>query len=108
MRDFMKSSKKRVEPLSFQLFSGGSIRIDRQACLSCKTQACVRHCVSSTLDPVLKIEKGVPVLSRSDVRPESGWCVECLACELDCGLYGRRAVQIIFDEPMEDNHVDSR
>ena len=83
-------------PLTFKLFSGGTITIQRTECLSCTTQACVKNCVSSTLDPVLKIENGIPVLARNDVRPQSGWCVECLACELDCELYGLGAVKIEF------------
>ena len=93
----MKPSK-----LNFKLFSGGTLTINREECLSCASHACVRNCVSSTLDPVLKIEKGIPVLARTDVRPENGWCIECLACELDCALYGHKAIQIKFK-----NHVDS-
>lgn len=85
-----------MQRLEFKLFSGGRILIDRSACVECSTKSCVRSCVSSTLEPVLKIEEGAPVLSRQDVDPASGWCVECLACELDCSLYGRRAISIIF------------
>ncbi len=96
----MTTSKKskRVAPLVLELFSGGRILIDRTVCAGCMTQACVRRCVSSTLDPVLKIEGGVPVLARNDVSPQSGWCVECLACELDCALYGKHAVKIDFPQ----------
>lgn len=89
----MKPSK-----LKFKLFSGGALTIDREECLTCSTHACVKHCVSSTLDPVLKIEKGIPVLARTDMRPETGWCVECFACELDCQLYGKDAITIKFSE----------
>lgn len=82
--------------LEFKFFSGANVLIHRDACLDCKTQACVKRCVSSTMEPVLKIQDGIPVLSRSDIKPESGWCVECLACELDCGLYGKKAISIIY------------
>ncbi len=83
--------------LEFKLFSGGKIFIDLKTCLGCPTQACVRGCVSSTMEPVLKIVKGLPALSRTDIKTESGWCVECLACELDCALHGKGAVRITFD-----------
>lgn len=92
------NTRTEIADLQFSLFSGGKIRIRRSACLECESQACVRRCVSSALEPVLKIENGVPVLSRKDVKPESGWCVECLACELDCALYGKKAVTSEFPE----------
>jgi len=84
--------------LKFKMFSGGTITIEREKCLTCESHACVRNCVSSTLDPVLKIEKGLPALARTDVKPESGWCVECLACELDCQLLGNQAIRIRWPE----------
>ena len=87
----MKPSK-----LKFKLFSGGTLTINHQACLVCSSHACVKHCVSSTLDPVLKIEGGIPVLARTDMHPESGWCIECFACELDCELYGKDAITVQF------------
>ena len=89
----MKPSK-----LKFKLFSGGTLTIHREQCATCESHACIKNCVSSTLDPVLKIEKGMPVLARTDVRPESGWCIECMACELDCALYGNKAITISFPE----------
>ena len=89
---------EKISKLKFELFSGGTVTIDRNACLECMTQACVRHCVSSTMDPVLRIANGVPVIARADVKTQSGWCVECLACELDCALYGKGAVRIEFSD----------
>lgn len=87
---------KKITPLQFKLFSGGEIIVNRSLCLACETKACVRHCVSSTLDPVLKIEEGIPVLADHKIPPEKGWCIECLACEQDCALYGNKAVLIKF------------
>ena len=84
--------------LKFKLFSGGTITINREECLRCRSHACVKNCVSSTLDPVLKIQDGIPILARTDVGPETGWCIECLACELDCALHGNQAIQIEFPE----------
>ncbi len=87
---------KKITPLKFKLFSGGQITIHRLQCLTCETKACVRHCSSSTLDPVLKIQNGVPVLADDKIPTEKGWCIECLACEQDCALYGNTAIQIEF------------
>jgi succinyl-CoA synthetase beta subunit len=80
--------------LVFDLFSGGRIMADLSMCGDCTTKACVKRCVSSTLDPVLVIDGGSPRLARTDVATESGWCVECLACELDCAREGRGAIRI--------------
>lgn len=102
MTDKKAKSAKKSAPdagLTFGLLSGGTLTIDASRCADCRTQACVKRCVSSTLEPVLKIERGRPVLSRSDGRPEKGWCIECMACELDCALYGKSAIKIRFDDP---------
>ena len=87
--------------LEFQLFSGGTISIQRDQCLQCETKACVRNCVSSSLEPVLIIQEGLPELSRTDIPTESGWCIECTACELDCSVHGRNAIRITF--PQEES-----
>jgi len=89
---------KKLTTLEFKLFSGGTIAIDRDECADCETQACVRNCISSTMDPVLRIKDGAPELAKTDVKTESGWCVECMACELDCSLYGRGAIKTTFPE----------
>lgn len=101
------TDREPTEMLRFGLFSGGSISIDRVLCRDCKTQACVRRCVSSTLEPVLVIRNGAPELARQDIKPESGWCVECLACELDCGLEGRNAIWIELPDDVKETDVHS-
>lgn len=104
----MNAATGNATPLRFGLFSGGTIAIDRSLCRDCTTQACVRNCVSSLLEPVLAIREGVPELARTDLKPESGWCVECLACELDCAKDGRGAVKITLPDDLgeADGHPD--
>ena len=77
-----------------ELLSGGRIRIDYSKCGRCLSKACVKFCQSSTLDPVLKIREGIPVLSDDAKKDKRGWCTECLACELNCNLYGQSAIKI--------------
>jgi len=93
--------------LRFGLFSGGSIIIDRTLCRDCVSKACVRRCISSTLDPVLAIRDGAPEIARADMKPQSGWCVECLACELDCQREGRGAVRIELPDDVKEADVHS-
>lgn len=96
-----------AEPgLSFSMLSGGRLSVDAAACARCASKACVRRCVSSTLDPVLVIRDGRPVLSRPDGRPESGWCIECLACELDCRLHGEAGLKIEWPDDTEETDGD--
>jgi hypothetical protein len=80
--------------LIFKLLSHGSIAIDYNKCKKCDTHACVKHCQSSHLTHVLVIKQGLPVLARPDEDTGQGWCTECCACELNCSLYGKKAISI--------------
>jgi hypothetical protein len=103
----MSAVSPNSDVLRFGLFSGGSITIDRTLCRDCVSKACVRRCVSSTLDPVLAIRDGAPELARAEMKPENGWCVECLACELDCQRDGRGAVRIELPDDLKEADVHS-
>lgn len=98
----MAANDPAQDKLAFGLYSGGRIEIDTALCAGCTTHACVRNCLSTTLEPVLVIREGRPALSRPDIRPESGWCIECLACELDCAAHGRGAVTIRFADDLKE------
>ncbi len=80
--------------LEFNIFSGGNVSIDLNKCESCSTKACIRNCKSSKTRPVLVLKDGVPDLDFGFDELEKGACTECLACELDCQLYGNKAVII--------------
>ena len=58
--------------LKFEVLSGGSVIIDYNKCKGCKTHACVRHCQSSALSSVLKIENDVPVLADTSKDTKQG------------------------------------
>ncbi len=85
--------------LEFNLFSGGKIRIDTSICSRCRTKACIKNCRSSKSGPVLVIKDGIPATDYSKDELRKGACTECLACELDCQLYGKEAIKITL--PLE-------
>jgi hypothetical protein len=80
--------------LEFELFSGGKILIDLKRCKGCSSKACIKNCRSSKTRPVLVIKDGLPALSFDYEQLKNGACTECLGCELDCWLYGNKAVSI--------------
>lgn len=80
------------------LFSGGKISIDYSKCKTCSSKGCVKYCQSSTLEPVIKIEEGCPVLTDESKKDKKNWCTECLACELNCSLYGQKAITISWTQ----------
>lgn len=80
--------------LEFKVRSGGTITIDIQRCIECETKACVKVCTIQGGPLVLHVEQQVPSLRWSLAEIERGGCVECLGCELDCEMYGKRALHI--------------
>jgi hypothetical protein len=80
--------------LEFDILSGGKISIDLDGCSTCSTRACIKKCRSSKTKPVLVIKDGAPVLNFDHEDIKKGACTECLACELDCRVYGNGAVNI--------------
>jgi hypothetical protein len=87
------------EQLIFAVHSGGTVRIELAECKMCDSKACIRVCMSQGGPLVLDAEQGVPALKWPVAQIEHGGCVECLGCELDCELHGRKAVSITL--PME-------
>lgn len=85
--------------LIFKVRSRGTVLIDLGKCKLCKSKACISVCESQGGPLVLDAERGVPAAKWSLDEIERGGCVECLGCELDCELYGRKAVTITL--PME-------
>lgn len=62
----------------------GTVHFHHPTCLECPTHACVHSCVPQ----ILKIEEGVPVLAITREDARRGKCIECLACEVECGEHG--------------------
>jgi succinyl-CoA synthetase beta subunit len=63
----------------------GEITYDHAVCARCASKACVSACVPQ----ILKLSQdGVPVLAVTLEEAARGRCIECLACEVDCGALG--------------------
>jgi hypothetical protein len=102
-----ESGPSSSEMLEFEVRSGGTIAIEVGRCIECATRACVKVCATQDGPLVLNPEKQAPSLRWSLAEVKRGGCVECLGCELDCLLYGKRAVQITLPVPGLDECLAS-
>ncbi len=73
------------QPYTFVTVTGGTVLYDHAVCTNCQNKVCVRECVPQIL--TLNAE-GCPVLNISPEEAKKGRCIECLACDVDCYLYG--------------------
>jgi succinyl-CoA synthetase beta subunit len=73
------------KPYRFETVTDGTVTYDHAVCVNCETKACVEACVPQILE---LNDDGVPVLNISREEAKRGGCIECLACEVDCFLYG--------------------
>ena len=93
--------------LEFEVRSGGTIRIDLDKCQVCKTKACVKVCNSTGMGQILELKDGVPALKPTLEEVKRGACTEDLACELDCELYGEKAIVITLPLPELDEYLEN-
>jgi len=93
------------EVLEFEVFSGGKVSIDLSKCEGCDSKACVQICSLPTMGRVLELKNGKPSLKKDLKEIKKGGCTECLGCELECELKGRKAVQIILPTPELDEYI---
>jgi len=73
------------KPYSFETITGGTVTFDHAICATCESKVCVKECARQIL---ALDEEGLPVLNITREEAKKGRCVECLACEVDCLLYG--------------------
>ena len=92
--------------LEFEVRSGGTIRIDLDKCRACETKACVKICNSTGMGQILELKDGVPALKPTLEEVKRGACTEDLACELDCELYGKKAIVITLPLPELDEYLE--
>lgn len=92
--------------LEFEVRSGGTIRIDLDKCRACETKACVKICNSTGMGQILELKDGVPALKPALEEVKRGACTEDLACELDCELYGKKAIVITLPLPKLDEYLE--
>ena len=91
--------------LEFEVRSGGTIRIDLAKCKSCETKACVKVCNTTGMGQILELKDGVPALKPTLDEVKRGACTEDLACELDCQLYGKKAITVTLPLPQLDEYL---
>jgi hypothetical protein len=92
--------------LEFNLRSKGCVKIDLDKCSTCSTHACIKACNAHLSGHVLVLKDGVPSLKPEyNKNAPVKECTECLACELDCLVYGKKAIKIALDMPELDNYV---
>ncbi len=70
---------------TFKTVTKGTVTYDHAICADCETKVCVEACVPQILT---LNEDGAPMLNISREAAKKGGCIECLACEVDCFLYG--------------------
>ena len=73
------------KPYSFETVTGGTVTFDHAVCAACESKVCVKECARQILT---LNDEGLPVLNITPEEAKKGRCVECLACEVDCLLYG--------------------
>ena len=93
--------------LEFQVSSGGTITIDLTRCTQCASKACLKVCQEQGGPLVPDGERGLPTLRWSAAEVQKGGCVECLGCELDCELYGQRAIKITLPLPGFEEYLQT-
>ncbi len=76
---------KPQKPYTFETVTGGTVTYDHAVCTTCENKVCVAECAPKILS---LNEAGLPVLNIAPEEAKKGRCVECLACEVDCLLYG--------------------
>lgn len=76
-----------TEPSLLYTFASptGMVTLNHTQCATCPSKICVEACARHILS--LNAE-GLPVLNVTSEEAKKGRCVECLACEVDCLLYG--------------------
>jgi len=72
-------------PYRFATITGGTVTLDHAVCATCESKVCIKACARQILS---LNDEGCPVLNITREEAARGRCVECLACEVDCLLYG--------------------
>lgn len=96
----VESPMSNVQPptsgYTFETVTGGIVTYDHEICVTCESKVCIEACVPQ----ILKLnDAGAPVLNISREEAKKGGCIECLACEVDCFLYGAGGGHIALPIP---------
>jgi len=96
-----------MSTLEFEVRSGGTIAIDLDKCRTCESKACVKICNSTGMGGILELKDGLPSLKPTLEEVKRGACTEDLACELDCQLYGNKAITVTLPLPELDEYLEN-
>jgi len=89
------------KPYRFNTITG-EVVMDHALCERCESKACVSACVPG----ILTLENSVPVLNITREEAAKGKCTECLACDVDCAMFGLGGGRVILPIPGLDEEVD--
>lgn len=78
----------------------GIIIINLDRCKDCPSKVCVRSCPVN----LIKIEEGIPAFSKP-LDEVKRLCMDCLACELECGFQGAGALKIVYEMPQLEKYL---
>jgi len=92
---------KPQKPYTFDTVTGGTIAYDHATCATCESKICVPECARQILS---LNEEGLPELNITREEAKKGRCVECLACEVDCLLYGAGGGHVHLPIPELEEH----
>jgi succinyl-CoA synthetase beta subunit len=92
------------KPYSFETVTGGTVTFDHAICATCESKVCVKECARQILS---LNEEGLPELNITREEAKKGRCVECLACEVDCLLYGAGGGYVHLPIPGLDGYLAS-
>jgi len=89
------------EPYTFETLTG-TVSFDHARCSECESKLCTEVCIPK----ILKLEDGRPVLAKPPDEIKRGACIECLACELECGHRALGACYVKLPIPGLDEYLE--
>ncbi len=88
------------DPYTFETLTG-TVSFDHARCTECESNLCVEVCIPK----ILKLEDGKPILAKPADEIKRGGCIECLACELECGHRALGACYVDLPIPGLDEYL---
>jgi succinyl-CoA synthetase beta subunit len=88
------------EPYRFKTLTG-EVVFDYALCRECSSKACIEACQRK----ILALQNDLPALAIEESEAAKGKCTECLACELECLLWGNKGVRVDLPIPGLDEYL---
>ncbi len=94
------------EIMKFRTMGEATVTVELDKCGACRSKACVEACSKPHMGNILELDgEGKPRLLMEKNKVKRGGCTDCLACELDCRLYGKGALKISLEMPYLEEHL---